>query len=54
MKNAKITIGEGTGEWTILVDAKAFNFNQEESIKENMLKLFTHLGFTDVTYEEWY
>jgi len=53
-KQYKILIGEGAGEFTVIVDDKSFNFNQEDSIKDEMIKLFTYMGYTDVKYEEWY
>jgi len=50
----KILIGEGAGEFTVVVNGKNFSFNQEDSVKDKMIELFTYLGYTDVKYEEWY
>lgn len=53
MKQPKIIIGESAGFFTIQIDGKDFSFDQKD-VKSNLIDVFEHLGFTDVTYEEWY
>lgn len=55
MSKPSIVIGEGADGFTIVVgDDKRYYFDQEESVRDNMLRLFRDLGYDDVTFEQWF
>jgi hypothetical protein len=54
MNQPKIIIGVEYDGFTIAVGEKRFRFDQEDPVGEEMIRLFQHLGFENVTTEEWY
>lgn len=54
MSKPKVIIGEESGEFTIVVGEERFRFEQEDSVGEEMIRLFKFLGYEDVVTEKWY